>query len=466
MRLGFYAAFALSVLVPLAAYLALTAHYGFYTGTNYDAYQYTYALREGPELEREVFAQSSRVFVHALYYYVLRPGVILGLDAWAVFSYSSLVFLAVSAGTLYVMAARLGANPWAALTGSLLWSLSATNFYYANIPEVYPMWFFLLFLTVLAVWEERSYAAVGLYALAFITYVQSVLILPVFLWLGIKQGLKYGTGAFILGFAGLFIILETMGVPFWSHFAREKIYLDVASADTNWLRTNIVALRQSGVLIPLLLSVPLGLALPCKSLVFLGLGIALNLLFGLFWVKDQGAFLSPVAALTVVSFAVLATKIRGYRPLVALALALSVPMLQFAWKEAAYDRTLGRAQVEFCRAAMEHMVEDSYLVSTTLFPRWLYMYSLFSRSPSNLRYSPWAYVDSQREAMQAARAELFGRGSIIYADDTVHPKITEGLVREVVFTHRSILYNGYTVDHSLYRFTPRHTNGSFSTSSP
>lgn len=466
MKRGYYLALVSSIIIPLAIYLVLNAQHGFYTGTNYDAYQYTYSLREGPRLERDDFAQNSRVFVHALYYFTLRPIIVLGLDAWTVFSYSNILFMVLSAAILYILAVRIGADPWAAFAGTLLWSLSATNLYYANIPEVYPMWFIPLFLTLISVWNRQPYRAMILYVLAFVTYVQAVLILPVFLWLGIGRGLKYGTVAFALGFVVLFLLLQITGVPFLSHFAREKIYLDVAGSDANWLITNVIALRQSGMLIPLLLSAPLAVAFPCKSLFFLGLGITLNLVFGLVWVKDQGAFLSPAAALIAVMFAVLTTKLKDYRPLLALALIVSFPMFGYAWKEAAYDRTLGKAQVEFCQAAMEYMEEGSRLISTTLFPRWLYMHSLSSRNPANLHYSPWAYVDSQKAAMQTARAELFGHEGTIYADDTVHPDIIDGLEREVVFTHRSLLYNRYPVEHSLYRFTPLHTNGAFSTGCP
>lgn len=445
----------LAIVVPLAVYMALYLSFGYYTGTNYDAYQYTYALREGPELSREEFANTSRVFVHALYYFTLRPLVAWGLDAWSVFAFSSMLF-SVSAGVLFYFVARsLGVSPWIALAGTLIWGLSATGLYHANIPEVYPMWFCTLFITILALWHKRPSLATLFYVLSFLVYVQSILIVPMFLWLGIKRGLKWGTVAVALGFMALMLLLQTTGVSFLSHFMRERIYLEVASGDLEWIKSNVVALRQSGFVIPFLLVVPLALNYVTGTALFLLMGLIPNLIFGLFWVKDQGAFFSPAAALTTLLFVYLAGKTKDYRPLVAVALILSIPMFQYGWKEAAYDRSLGKVQIEFCLTAIDQMDGDTPLVSTALYPRWLYAFSLKKRDSKLIRYSPWAFVESQSAAMRTAKHDLFPDDSPVYTDDSLHPDIVAELESELVFSHNSLLSNGYPAELKLYRTVRR-----------
>ncbi|MDP3487981.1 MAG: hypothetical protein Q8S19_08630 [Bacillota bacterium] len=445
----------LAIVIPLAVYMALHLSFGYYTGTNYDAYQYTYALREGPHIAREEFANTSRVFVHALYYFTLRPLVVWGLDAWSVFAWSSMLFSVLSGVLLYYVARNLGVGPWLALTATLLWGLSATGLYHANIPEVYPMWFCSLFITVLALWHKKSLLATLFYVLSFLVYVQSILIVPMFLWLGVKRGLKWGTVAVALGFAALLLLLQTTGVSFMSHFARERIYLEVASSDLEWVRANVVALRQSGFIVPFLLAIPLALSYATGTAVFLLLGIVPNLLFGLFWAKDQGAFLSPAAALAILLFVYLAGETKDYRPIAAVALLFTIPMFQYAWNEAAYDRSLGKVQVEFCLGAIEHMDGEMPLVSTALFPRWLYAFSLMERNSNLIKYSPWAFVDSQSAAMQTAKYELFPNDSPVYTDDSVHPDIVADLESELVFSHSGVLSNGYPAELKLYRAVRR-----------
>lgn len=448
----------LAVAIPLVVYIALQLKYGFYSGTNYDSYQYVYSLREGAGLERFDFAMTSRVYVHALYYFILRPIIMLGADAWTLFSSSNLGFSVASCWLVYYLATTIGANPWAALVGSSLWGLSGTGLYYANIPEVYPMWLTALLLTIMALWHKRPNLAVGAYVLSFVIYVQSILIVPMFLFLGVKRGLKLGTTAVLLGFVTLFLLLGTLNVPFLSNFLREGIYLDIASSDTHWFTTNVIALRQSGIIIPLILTIPLIVNYGDKATLFLALGIVPNLLFGLFWVKDQGAFLSPAAALSTVAFAYLSTKTKDYRPLLALALLFSIPLLTYAWKEAAYDRTLGKVQVEFCISASKEMTSNTEVISTALFPRWLYVFSMLSRDPSQVKYSPWAFVNSQTAAMHTARQTLFPLGVAVYADDSVHPDIVDGLERETILTHKGKLSNGYSAELRLYLYVRRRNN--------
>ena len=447
----------LAIVVPLAVYMALHLSYGFYTGISYDSYQYVYALREGPHLAPEEFATTSRVFVHALYYFMLRPLVILGLDAWSVFAWSSMLFSVLSGVLLYYVARSLGASPWLALTATLLWGLSATGLYHANIPEVYPMWFCALFVTILALWHNRPILATLLYVLSFLVYVQSILIVPMFLWLGIRRGLKWGTVAVALGFVALILLLQTTGVSFMSHFARERIYLEIAGSDLEWISNNTIALRQSGSIIPFLLAIPLILRYADGTALFLLLGIIPNLAFGLLWVKDQGIFFSPVAALTTLLFVSLAGKTKDYRPIVAVALLFTVPMFQYAWNEAAYDRSLGKIQVEFCLAAIEQMDGDIPLVSTALFPRWLYAFSLKEKDCKLIKYSPWAMVERQSSAMQTAKYELFPNDSPVYADDSVHPDIVADLDSELVFSHSGVLANGYAAERKLYLAVRRST---------
>jgi len=448
-------ALVLANVIPLAVYMALQLSFGYYTGTNYDAYQYTYALREGPHLAREEFATTSRVFVHALYYYLLRPLVAWGFDAWSVFAWSSMLFSVLSGALLYYVARQLGVGPWLALSATLLWGLSATGLFHANIPEVYPMWFCALLVTVLALWQKKPRLATLCYVLSFLVYVQSILIVPMFLWLGIKRGLKWGTVAVVLGFVALILLLQTTGVSFMSHFARERIYLEVARADVDWVRTNVVALRQSGFIIPFLLAIPLALYYANVTALFLLLGIVPNLVFGLFCVKDQGAFFSPVAALATLLFVYLAGKTKDYRPIMAVALILTALMFQYAWNEATYDRSLGKLQVEFCLAAIEQMDGDTSVVSTALFPRWLYAFSLKERNCKLIKYSPWAFVDSQSAAMQTAKYELFPHDSPVYTDGSVHPSIVADLESELVFSHSDILSNGYPAELKLYRAVRR-----------
>ncbi|KAF0196013.1 MAG: hypothetical protein FD169_1079 [Bacillota bacterium] len=445
----------LAIVVPLAVYMALHLCFGFYTGTNYDAYQYTYALREGPHLAREEFASTSRVFVHALYYFMLQPLVAWGLDAWSVFAWSSMLFSVLSGVLLYQAARQLGVGPWLALAATLLWGLSATGVYHSNIPEVYPMWLCALFVTMLALWHKRPKLATLFYVFSFLVYVQSILIVPMFLWLGIKRGLKWGTVAVALGFVALLLLLQATGVSFINHFAKERIYLEVARGDLEWVRTNVVALRQSGVIIPLLLVIPLALSYFTGAVFFLLLGLVPNLLFGLFWVKDQGAFLSPAAALTTLLFVYLAGKTKDYRPIVAVALIFTVPMFQYAWDEAAYDRSLGKVQFEFCLAAIEQMDGETPLVSTALFSRWLYAFSLKERNCKLIKYSPWAFVESQSAAMQTAKYELYPYDSPVYTDDSVHPAIVADLESELVFSHSGLLSNGSPAVLKLYRAVRR-----------
>jgi len=445
----------LTILVPLVVYLSLQYTYGFYSGANFDAYQYTYALREGPELSRAEFAGTSRVFVHAAYYYTLRPLVSKGLDAWATFASSSILFSVLTCILIFIVARALGIAPWAAFAASLLWAFSATALYYANIPEIYPMWQFTLLITVLAIWRRHAVAAVMCYIIAFLVFVQSILIVPMFLWFGIKRGLMLGIIAVILGFAALFLLLSFSGVDFMSNFSREGIYLDIAAEDANWLQTNIIALRQSGLIIPLLFSIPLALSLADSTVVFLLLGILPNLVFGLIWVKDQGAFMSPAAILISLLFAYLATKTKDYRPIVAIALLLCVPMFTVAWKEAAYDRSLGKVQVEFCLNAVDHLDKESSLVSTALFPRWLYVLSLRGINPGLVKYSPWAFIDIQLESMQTASNELFPPNMFAFADDSVHPDILSELQRELVYAHEGALSTGGIAQFRLYRVTRR-----------
>lgn len=441
----------LAVVIPLLVYLALHNSYGFYTGTNYDAYQYSYALREGPNLEATNFATTSRVFVHAMYYFILRPLVVLGVDAWSLFALSSMLFTVISCLLIHYLAQELSAGPYLALTASVLWGLSATALYYANIPEIYPMWWVAQFLTVMALWRKRPMLALLGYILSFNVFVQSILIVPMFLRLGFWRGLKWGTAAVALGFAVLLVLLNTTGVPFMSHFARESIYLDIASSDSEWLKTNIVALRQSGILLPLLLSIPLAVTFADSTVLFLLLGIVPNLVFGLIWVKDQGAFLSPAAALIILMFTYLTGKVKGHRLLATVALVFSIPMFTYAWQEAAYDRSLGRVQIDFCLSASKLLEEGVPVVSTSLFPRWLYAFSVERLDYGLLKYSPWAYVESQAAAMQTAQHDLFPQGSLVYADDSVHPDIMHGLHTEVIYAHRGILSNGYPAEFKLHR---------------
>jgi hypothetical protein len=443
----------ISIAIPLAVYLMVYAMFGSHTGANYDAYQYSFALREGRSLSQEEFDNASRLFVHAGYYILLRPLVVLGLDAWSAFAWSSMLFMALSAGLLYILGVELGVPEAMSAVLSTLFALSSTALHYCNIPEIYPMWLAVLLLLLFALWRGQALWSVILFGLAFVTYVQSVLLLPVFWMFGLRRGTLLGVAAAVTGAVLLMIVLYPTGVNFLGNMTNERVYLEIASQNTFWLRSNLVALRQSGALVPLVLSIPLWLT--ARSLGraerFLLLALVPNLIFALLWVTNHGAFFLPVSVTGTLLFSVLASRTKNYRPVLAVATLLIVSALPWAWSETTYDRSLGLIQYEFCRNALP-LIQDEAIISTALYPRWQYVMSQHNIEREHLRYSPWAFTRSQEAAMESAVLDMVSYRTA-YADDTVHPDILDKLRAEPVYSYSGTLHKGTRATLTLYRFS-------------
>lgn len=441
----------LSIGIPLAAFIVLTSLYGSHTGANFDAYQYTFALREGKALPQAEFDNASRLFVHAGYYVLLRPLIMLGLDAWTVFSLSSMLFMSLASGLLYVLCRELGSSPEPALALAVMFGLSSTALHYCNIPEIYPMWLVTFIATLLALWRRNVTWSVVWFALSFVAYVQSILLLPAFLLWGWRRGTFYATLAAGLGFALLMIILQVTGVSLLANLFREKVYLEIATQDPLWLKSNFIALRQSGAIVPLLLAILLWRTLGMGNAdKFLLASLLPNILFALLWVNNHGAFFLPTALLASVLLATQISQVKSHRAILAVAIIMTLSTFPWAWDEASYDRSLGKVQYDFCTSSFS-LVKEERLISTALFPRWQYVYSLNNTETKNLKYSPWAFARSQEQAMVKLTRDLVSGQESAYADYTVHPEILSQLAPAVVYSHAGVMPGGSTLSLTLYR---------------
>jgi len=339
---------------------------------------------------------------------------------------------------------------------AVLFGLSSTALHYCNIPEVYPMWLLPFMATLLALWRRNAYWSIVWFALSFLAYVQTILLLPAFLIWGWRKGVCYGIAAVGLSLALLLITLQATGVSLMANLLRERVYLEIASQDPLWLKSNLVALRQSGAIIPLLLSIPLMFVTkPSRAKTFILLVLLPNLLFALVWVNNHGAFFWPTALTASVLLSLQLSAIKNYRAILAVAIIMSLSTLPWAWDEATYDRRLGELQYEFCHNAFAH-VQENGLISTALYPRWQYIYSLNQNNTDYLTYSPWAFVKSQEHAMAQVISDLGTEHKVTYADYTVHPGILAQLDPVPVYTHAGILPNGDTVTLTLFRVTAQH----------
>lgn len=423
---------ALRIFLVALVYLAMLVRVlGTYPGYNYDSYQYAYAAFRGAELSGDAIAEFSRMHVHAGYYPLWRLFVISGLPAWSAFAWFSVLCASLTSAAVYLICRTLSVARALSALAALFFLSSTSTAYYATIPEVYSPWMLLVALFVWAALTDRQLLAGISFGLGVWMFLESLLLWPVFWLSGKSRSWLSATLGLLLGALLHVITLSAYRIPFLPRLASETVYFRVITGWQWFFTSTWNALSQAGVLWVGILYVFCCLRARKSALLRrLEMVAVPALLLPAIWVKDQGSFFLPfILLIAVLGIAALnswvgRSRTRGLFAIV-LCCVVMLGNIQATWAELGDDRNAGRAQLAYCRSALEDMPENSRLISTALLSTWLWVCAETGRDDVRCSYFPWMLRADYGPVLDASLQELTANPGTYYIDTSVSARVSE-----------------------------------------
>ncbi len=404
---------------------------GAYPGHNYDSYQYVYATVQGAELTETELAEFSRMHVHSGYYPMWRVLIATGLPAWPAFTWLNVFCTALTTGVIYLICRSLKIGRLLAALAAAFFLSSTSVAYYSSIPEIYPPWMLLLAVFIWSVLSGRLACASIAYGLSMWMFLQSILLWPAFWlrasgrpWKAALTGLVLGTGLHL-------VTISAYGIELLPRLAGETVYFRVISGwqwffTSTWKTLSLAGVLWGGLLYAVLV---LRNRKPnvLRRLELLALP---SLLAPAIWVKDHGSFFLPlILLLSLLGAAALHRWTAKSRTRRAAAVLLVIVMLTgnvtTAWESIAYDRSAGKAQLTYCRSALDSMPENSRVLSTAFYSTWLWACTEAKRDDVECAYFPWLLRPDYEPIMQDSLQRLLQRPGTYYVDSTVSSVVSE-----------------------------------------